>query len=78
MLPILKPRSTDLRELMEIQRRVSQMVRVENGFGKLERVAGCDVSFARGERAWAASFRESPLASRASLSLTPSSHTRLF
>jgi deoxyribonuclease V len=54
MLPILKPRSTDLRELMEIQRRVSQMVRVENGFGKLERVAGCDVSFARGERAWAA------------------------
>ena len=54
MLQLLRPRSLDLGELARIQQRVAELVRQEDGFERLERIAGCDISFARGDRACAA------------------------
>lgn len=54
MLPILKPPKLDLEELARIQRRVAEQVIEEDRLEKLETIAGCDISFARGNRACAA------------------------
>jgi len=54
MLPLLSPPKLDLRELAKIQERVAKEVVQRNGFGKLGTIAGCDVSFATGNRAYAA------------------------
>ncbi len=39
---------------MRVQRRVAKLVKQKDGFERLERIAGCDISFARGEIAYAA------------------------
>lgn len=54
MLPILRPPKFDLDELARLQKRVAKRVVRENRFKKLERIAGCDISFARGNSAFAA------------------------
>jgi len=54
MLPILRPPKFDLRELARIQNQIAKKVRRRDGFRKLETIAGCDISFARGDLAWAA------------------------
>ncbi|MEM2874397.1 MAG: endonuclease V, partial [Candidatus Hadarchaeales archaeon] len=41
-------------ELAKIQTMVAQRVIRRDGFGKLERIAGCDVSEPAGDEAWAA------------------------
>ena len=54
MLPILKPPKLDLDELARLQKRVAKRVIAEDRIRRLETVAGCDISFARGGRAYAA------------------------
>lgn len=54
MLPILRPPKFDLDELVRIQKQIAEQVDRRNGFRKLETVAGCDISFARGDVAHAA------------------------
>jgi deoxyribonuclease V len=54
MLPILRPPKFDLGELARIQNQIAKKVRQRDGFRKLETIAGCDISFARGDLAWAA------------------------
>jgi deoxyribonuclease V len=54
MLPILRPPKFDLDELARLQKRVAKRVVRENHFKKLERIAGCDISFTRGKSAFAA------------------------
>lgn len=54
MLPILRPPKFDLDELARLQARVAKRVVRENRFKKLERIAGCDISFAQGGLAYAA------------------------
>ncbi len=54
MLPILRPPKFDLRELARIQNQIAKKVRQRDGFRKLETIAGCDISFARDDLAWAA------------------------
>lgn len=54
MLPILTPPKIDLDELIRTQKKVAEMVIKKDGFSKLETIAGCDVSFTRGDQACAA------------------------
>lgn len=54
MLPILKPLRTNLDELAQIQNRVAKRVDKKDRVRKLETIAGCDISFTRGDRAYAA------------------------
>jgi len=54
MLPILRPPKFDLDELARLQARVAKRVVRKDRFKKLERIAGCDISFARGGLAYAA------------------------
>jgi len=54
MLPLLTPPKLDLKELSKIQEQVAQKVIQSDGFDRLDTIAGCDVSFARGDRAFAA------------------------
>lgn len=54
MLPLLKPKSLNLEELKQIQLKVAQLVKRENDFSKIERIAGCDISFSRSDKAYAA------------------------
>jgi len=54
MLPILRPPKLDLDELARLQARVAKRVVRKNRFKKLKRIAGCDISFARGGLAYAA------------------------
>ena len=53
-MPILRPPKTDLEELARIQESVAEEVDRSDRIQKLETIAGCDVSFARGNRAYAA------------------------
>lgn len=54
MLPILKPPKINLDELARIQREVAKRVVRRGKPKKLETIAGCDVSFTREKRAYAA------------------------
>ncbi|MEA1904412.1 MAG: endonuclease V [Candidatus Hadarchaeota archaeon] len=54
MLPILKPPKTNLDELARIQREVAKRVVKRGKPKKLETIAGCDISFTRENRAYAA------------------------
>jgi len=54
MLPILRPPKFDLGELALIQNQIAKKVSQRDGFRKLETIAGCDISFARDDLAWAA------------------------
>lgn len=54
MLPILRPPKLDLEELARIQNQIAKKVKQRDGFSKLERIAGCDISFAQGDTAYAA------------------------
>jgi deoxyribonuclease V len=54
MLPILRPPKFDLRELALIQNQIARKVKQQDGFRKLETIAGCDISFSRDDIAWAA------------------------
>lgn len=54
MLPILKPPKLDLDELARLQERIAKRVIAEDRIRRLETVAGCDISFARDDRAYAA------------------------
>jgi deoxyribonuclease V len=54
MLPILKPPKFDLDELARIQEKIAKNVVREDHFKKLETIAGCDLSFASGDEAYAA------------------------
>ena len=53
MLPLLRPRKIDLDELADIQRKIAKLVICEDRIDKLETIAGCDISFSRGEKAFA-------------------------
>lgn len=54
MLPILRAPKINLEELVHIQEKVARQVKRRDGFKKLERIAGCDISFAKGNTAYAA------------------------
>lgn len=54
MLPILTPPKLDLGEMARIQERVAKSVVQKDCFRKLESVAGCDISFAKKDTAYAA------------------------
>ncbi|MDI6643352.1 MAG: endonuclease V [Candidatus Hodarchaeaceae archaeon] len=54
MLPILRPPRFDLDELTRIQEQIAKRVDRRDRFKKLETIAGCDISFARGNLAYAA------------------------
>jgi deoxyribonuclease V len=54
MLPIMRPPKFDLRELSRIQDEVAKQVKQVDCIDKFETVAGCDVSFAEGDMAYAA------------------------
>lgn len=54
MLPLLRPPRLDLDELAKIQKRIAGLVKTKDGFSKLGRIAGCDMSFASGDIAYAA------------------------
>lgn len=54
MLPILRPPKLDLNELARIQEQIAQKVVQRDGFRRLKRIAGCDISFAEGDLAYAA------------------------
>lgn len=54
MLPLLTPPKVDLEELIRIQKKIAEMVIKRDSFSKLDTIAGCDVSFTRGEWACAA------------------------
>lgn len=53
MLPLLKPhRTVDLRQLIEIQRRVAERVLIKDEWKKLERIAGLDLAYAGKDRGY--------------------------
>jgi deoxyribonuclease V len=54
MLPILRPPKLDLEDLARIQQGIARRVRQRDGFRRLGTIAGCDISFARGNFAFAA------------------------
>lgn len=54
MLPILRPPRFDLDELTRIQEQIAKRVDRRDRFKKLDKIAGCDISFARGNLAYAA------------------------
>ncbi|MFN4133054.1 MAG: endonuclease V [Candidatus Hadarchaeales archaeon] len=54
MLPILFPPKLDIEKLVEIQQKVAKRVVAKNGFKKIKRVAGCDISFAKNDQAFGA------------------------
>lgn len=54
MLPILKPPKLDLDELAKLQEKIAKRVIAEDRIRKLETIAGCDLSFTRDDRAYAA------------------------
>ena len=54
MMPILRPPKFDLNELANIQEQIAKKVVQSDGFRKLETIAGCDISFAEGNLAYAA------------------------
>ncbi|MEM2192144.1 MAG: endonuclease V [Candidatus Hadarchaeales archaeon] len=54
MLPILLPPKLDVKKLAEIQEKISKLVVIRDGFERIKRVAGCDISFAKSDRAWGA------------------------
>jgi deoxyribonuclease V len=54
MLPILRPPKLDLKELARIQNKIAENVKQRDGFRKLRRIAGCDVSFSQGDTAYSA------------------------
>ncbi len=54
MLPIWQPKRFDLTEMVRTQERVAAAVVRKNGFKKLDRIAGCDISFSEGDIAYAA------------------------
>jgi len=54
MLPILKPSKLDLDELARLQERIAKRVIAEDRIRRLRTVASCDISFTRGDRAYAA------------------------
>ncbi len=54
MLPIWQPKRFDLDEMVRTQKRVAESVVRKNGFKKLERIAGCDISFSEGDVAYSA------------------------
>jgi deoxyribonuclease V len=54
MLPILKPPKLDLDELARLQEEIAKRVIAEDRIRRLETIAGCDISFARGDLAYAA------------------------
>lgn len=54
MLPILKPRHPNLSELARVQESVAKRVIVEDRIRRLKTIAGCDISFTVGDRAYAA------------------------
>jgi len=54
MLPILRPPKFYLDDLARLQKRIAKRVVKEDRFRNLETIAGCDISFARGNLACAA------------------------
>ena len=54
MLPILRPPRFNLDELARIQERIAKQVDRRDGFKKLETIAGCDISYTKGDLAHAA------------------------
>ena len=54
MLPILTPPRLDLNELAQVQMQVAKSVVQSDCLGKLESIAGCDISFVEGDMAYAA------------------------
>ena len=54
MLPILRPPKFDLDELARLQERIAKRVIKKDRFKKLGTIAGCDISFTRGNFAFAA------------------------
>ena len=54
MLPILTPPRLDLKELAQVQMQVAKSVVQSDCLGKLESIAGCDISFVEGDMAYAA------------------------
>ncbi len=54
MLPILSPPKLDLNGLARVQEKIARAVVQKDGFKKLETVAGCDISFAEKDKAYAA------------------------
>lgn len=54
MLPLLRPPQLDLEELVKIQNRIARKVVKRDGFKKLETIAGCDISYAHKDTAYAA------------------------
>lgn len=55
MLPILKPPTTSLDELSEIQMKVAEKVTKKDEVGEPDIIAGCDISFSKEGEAYAAS-----------------------
>ncbi|KXB00266.1 hypothetical protein AKJ47_00435 [candidate division MSBL1 archaeon SCGC-AAA261G05] len=55
MLEILKPPTTNLDELSKIQRKIAKQVIKEDKTGDINTIAGCDISFSKGNQACAAS-----------------------
>jgi len=54
MLPILTPPRLDLNELAQVQMQVAKSVVQSDCLGKLESIAGCDISSVEGDMAYAA------------------------
>jgi deoxyribonuclease V len=54
MLPILKPRNPNLNELARLQEGVAKRVIAKDRIRRLKTIAGCDISFTVGDRAYAA------------------------
>jgi len=54
MLPILRAPKIDLEQLIRIQEKIAGQVKRRDGFKRLRRIAGCDISFAKGGKACAA------------------------
>jgi deoxyribonuclease V len=52
-LDFLLPKKPDLEEMKWIQERVAKLVVKKDEIGRLQTIAGCDVSFVRGDRAFA-------------------------
>lgn len=52
-MPLLRPRKIDLDELANIQRKIAKRVIREDRVDKLGTIAGCDISFSIGEKAFA-------------------------
>lgn len=54
MLEILKPDKTNLDELSLIQKKIAKKVIKEDKTGKIRTIAGCDISFSKEDKAYAA------------------------